>query len=38
MGVAFGKVFALAKRSAQAPLAEIETLLASPYYEARWPP
>ena len=35
MGVAFGKIFGVARRSAQAPLAEIEKLLANPYYEAR---
>src|SRR5262249_1377070 len=35
MGVAFGKIFAVARQSMQAPLAEIDKLLASPYYEAR---
>jgi len=35
MGVAFGKVFAVAKQFIQTPLAEIETLLESPFYEAR---
>lgn len=35
MGVAFGKIFAVAKECMQAPLAEIEKLLESPYYEAR---
>lgn len=35
MGVAFGKVFAVAKKFRQAPLAEIEKLLESRFYEAR---
>ena len=35
MGVAFGKVFAVAKACAATPLAEIEKLLESPFYEAR---
>jgi 3-methyladenine DNA glycosylase AlkD len=35
LGVAFGKVFAVAKRSMHAPLGEIEKLLASPFHEAR---
>jgi 3-methyladenine DNA glycosylase AlkD len=35
MGVAFGKIFAVAKRFTQAPAGEIEKLLASPFYEVR---
>ncbi len=35
MGVAFGQVFAVAKRFVQLSLAEIETLLESRFYEAR---
>ena len=35
MGVAFGKIFGVAKTFRQAPLTEIEKLLASPFYEAR---
>ena len=35
MGVAFGKIFAVAKRFTQAPPGEIEKLLASPFYEVR---
>ena len=35
MGVAFGKVFSVAKKFIRAPLAEIEKLLDSPFYEVR---
>lgn len=35
MGVAFGKVFSLAKKFIGAPLAEIEKLLDNPFYEVR---
>jgi len=35
MGVAFGRVFAVAKASTGTSLAEIEKLLESPFYEAR---
>lgn len=35
MGVAFGKVFAVSKACMQTPLAEVEKLLESRFYEAR---
>lgn len=35
MGVAFGKIFAVARQFRLAPLAEIDELLESPFYEAR---
>ncbi len=35
MGVAFGKIFAVAKRFSAAPIAVVEKLLDSPFYEAR---
>lgn len=35
MGVAFGKIFGVAKTFRQTPLTEIEKPLASPFYEAR---
>ena len=35
MGVAFGKIFGVAKKFMQAPLGEIDRLLASPFYEVR---
>jgi 3-methyladenine DNA glycosylase AlkD len=35
LGVEFGKIFAIAKQFAGMPLDEIETLLESPFYEAR---
>ena len=35
MGVSFGKIFAVAKECAEAPLREIEKLLESRFYEAR---
>jgi 3-methyladenine DNA glycosylase AlkD len=35
LGVSFGKIFAAAKQFAAMPLADIEKLLESPYYEVR---
>jgi 3-methyladenine DNA glycosylase AlkD len=35
LGVSFGKIFAIAKQFAAMPLADVETLLESPYYEVR---
>jgi 3-methyladenine DNA glycosylase AlkD len=35
LGVTFGKIFAVAKQFADMPLAEVEKLLESPYYEVR---
>src|SRR3982751_6559786 len=35
LGVAFGRVFGLAKQFAEMPLTDIELLLESPYFEVR---
>ena len=35
LGVSFGRIFALAKRFAAMPIADVERLLESPYYEVR---